>query len=176
MDNTSPRILRAISLVLFLTACATPAPHGDYTTELAANPSYWQLPVNADSGHLISEMTLSSGDRMRVSIDDKRGDALAAMYFSDADCDFGHDIYISYPGESPSVQHRFYFDQQIPWEQLIALELRWDGEGQLLVGLNEQTHSVHLKGAPQSVRVHSSLRQPNITEFLYQALNAQGAQ
>jgi|GEM_PF-3660563 len=176
MDNTLPERLSVAILVLILTACASPAPHGDYATELADESPVWTLPVSASSGQIISEMTLSSRDYLQISIDNKRGDALAEMYFSDADCDFGHDIYISYPGESPLVEHRFYFDEQIPWDQRIALDLSWDDEGQLLVGLNGQAHSIDLEGSPRSVRVLANLSHPTIAEFRYQALNAEGAQ
>lgn len=150
--------LLLLTISLALTACGNvkPAPYGEYSPDLRSGGKPWELHVDHNSGRVVMEATLAKYDRTFVVLQQNPENRLATIIFSDADCDFGHEVSIWYQGLQAGIGQHLYFDQPIPWGDAVNLAVQWHSDGSLLVRLNDEEKRAKLVGSPQSVTLRSN--------------------
>lgn len=149
-------LLLAISLALGACGNLKPASYGEYSPNLRSGGKPWKLHVDHNSGRIVMETTLAKYDRPFVVLQQNTENRLATIIFSDADCDFGHEVSIWYQGLQSGVGQHLYFDQPIPWGDAVDLAVQWRSDGSLRVSLNGEEQSAKLVGSPHSVMLGSN--------------------
>jgi len=137
-------VYRLISLLLLclLTSCAG-MPYGPYT--VAPNPlgevTEWTTRLFPEPGQIRINLQLQHGATTTISLqkESEHDDEIPVrVVFSDEGCDAGHQVRVTYFGNSREIYHK-YFDTTISWDNESTVTIEWGNDGKVSVRVNGET-------------------------------------